>query len=220
MFIEGNIGAGKSTLIHFFDKFEDIEVFSEPVKQWQNMNGHNVLQMFYENPQTNGFAFQMYVFLTMMKEHLKPITKQIKVMEGSVFNTWHCFTTKLAENKFIDNMSKEELNQWFNFLTNQYKIEPNYVIYLRTSPSTIIERINQRGRQEEKSITIEYLNDLHELHEKWIASINPKTQKTIIIDGNQSKEEIEKDALKCISLIKTRGEVFKDGENVGSITIM
>ena len=56
--LEGNIGSGKSTFINILDiNTQDIEsalpninntrVIEEPVDMWQNMNGSNVLESFY-----------------------------------------------------------------------------------------------------------------------------------------------------------------------------
>ena len=49
--VEGNIGCGKTTFLDYFSKFSDrVEVLTEPVDRWRNVNGHNLLQLMYENP--------------------------------------------------------------------------------------------------------------------------------------------------------------------------
>ena len=48
--IEGNIGAGKSTMLKFFNKYSDVELIPEPVAQWCDVNGHNLLGKLYEDP--------------------------------------------------------------------------------------------------------------------------------------------------------------------------
>ena len=62
--IEGNIGSGKSTMLNYFDKFTDVELLAEPVKQWTDLKGHNLLHKLYEDPQRWSFQFQSYVQLT------------------------------------------------------------------------------------------------------------------------------------------------------------
>ena len=37
--IEGNIGSGKSTMLKYFEKFEDVELVPEPVAEWCNVGG-------------------------------------------------------------------------------------------------------------------------------------------------------------------------------------
>ena len=48
--IEGNIGAGKSTMLKFFNNYSDIELIPEPVAEWCNVSGHNLLSKLYEDP--------------------------------------------------------------------------------------------------------------------------------------------------------------------------
>ena len=49
--VEGNIGSGKSTFLEHFKKFSDcVDIIDEPVEEWRNIKGHNLLQMMYEDP--------------------------------------------------------------------------------------------------------------------------------------------------------------------------
>ena len=51
MCVEGNIGCGKTTFLEHFSQFEkQVEVLTEPVDRWRNVNGHNLLQLMYEDP--------------------------------------------------------------------------------------------------------------------------------------------------------------------------
>ena len=56
--IEGNIGAGKSTLINYFKQFEEVQVHAEPLDKWQNVNGENLLAKLYEDPKR--WTFQVW----------------------------------------------------------------------------------------------------------------------------------------------------------------
>lgn len=79
--IEGNIGSGKSTFVKYLSKFSEFQVFEEPVKEWQNFNGINLLKESYENPGKCGFTFQSYTMLTMLKIHMEEQNSRIKFME-------------------------------------------------------------------------------------------------------------------------------------------
>ena len=49
--VEGNIGCGKTTFLDHFSKHsERVEVLTEPVERWRDVNGHNLLQLMYEDP--------------------------------------------------------------------------------------------------------------------------------------------------------------------------
>lgn len=41
--VEGNIGCGKTTLLNYFTKFDDVRVLTEPIEMWRNCRGHNLL---------------------------------------------------------------------------------------------------------------------------------------------------------------------------------
>lgn len=43
VFIEGNIGAGKTTFLNHFKKYEDVCLHTEPVEKWRNVLGINLL---------------------------------------------------------------------------------------------------------------------------------------------------------------------------------
>jgi len=53
--IEGNLGAGKSTLLSYLD----VSVIEEPVDEWTNTAGSNVLQRYYTDPKRWAFTFQL-----------------------------------------------------------------------------------------------------------------------------------------------------------------
>ena len=43
--IEGNIGSGKTTIIHHLQRlYKDVLLVEEPVKEWQNLEGENLLK--------------------------------------------------------------------------------------------------------------------------------------------------------------------------------
>lgn len=43
VFIEGNIGAGKTTFLNHFKKYDDVCLYTEPVEKWRNVQGFNLL---------------------------------------------------------------------------------------------------------------------------------------------------------------------------------
>ena len=64
-------------------------------------------------------------------------------------------------------------------MVSQYCDEPDAIIYLRTPAEVCLQRIHDRGREEERAIPIEYLYQLEQLHDKWLLD-NPKA---IVLDG-------------------------------------
>ena len=60
--VEGNIGCGKTTFLDHFSKHsERVEVLTEPVERWRDVNGHNLLQLMYEDPSRYIFIFVFFI---------------------------------------------------------------------------------------------------------------------------------------------------------------
>ena len=69
--IEGNIGAGKSSIIaKMKEKYSDrvdVVFVQEPVDIWEGIcdeHGTKMLNLFYQNPKEHAFAFQQMAYIT------------------------------------------------------------------------------------------------------------------------------------------------------------
>ena len=61
-----------------------LQVCTEPVEKWRNLQGHNLLQKMYQDPKRWSFELQSYIQLTMVQEHMKPCDVPVKMMERSL----------------------------------------------------------------------------------------------------------------------------------------
>lgn len=187
--VEGNIGSGKSTLLDSMENEKDIEVFLEPVDKWCNLRGTNLLNLMYENPEQWTVPFQSYAFLTMMQNHGATTQKKIKIMERSIYSIKNCFLEVLKnKNKELHPVIFEIFDEWFRYAEQSSKLKVDLIIYLRTSPEISLKRISERGRNEEGQVTLEYLQQLHELHECWLLE-DPKFR-VLVLDGNKNQHQI------------------------------
>lgn len=55
-----------------------------------------------------------------------------------------------------------------NFDENILNHSQFFLVYLRTTPEVVYERMKMRGRSEESSVSLDYLKQLHDLHENWL----------------------------------------------------
>ena len=60
------------------------------------------------------------------------------------------------------------LTKWFDWIIANEPVGLDLIVYLKTRPETVHERIRRRCRREESAIPIDYLRNLHELHEDWL----------------------------------------------------
>jgi deoxynucleoside kinase len=205
--VEGNIGAGKSTLIEYFNSFSGIETYREPIEWWRNVNGNNLLELMYSNIHQWLKVFQTYVQLTRLKVQTSKPTRPdttVQIFERSVQNNRFCFVELAHKSGFLSDPDYAVLDQWYQWIHNNInisldligewwwiRIEFYYVVvYLRSSPDVVYERIKARGRPEEKGISLDYLKDLHQSHEEWLIRSSTNTIPVLVMDANQTLEEV------------------------------
>ncbi|KAG1659871.1 Deoxynucleoside kinase [Nymphon striatum] len=139
-----------------FSSVPGVEVFKEPVDEWRNFNGDNLLALMYEDPNKWSLAFQTYVQLTMVKIHTKKQNPNlpIKLMERSIFSARYCFVENLFRSGKLSKVEYNVICEYFNWLTQNIPMKPDLIVYLQTDPSILHDRILQRSRKEESKIQL------------------------------------------------------------------
>lgn len=193
--IEGNIGAGKSTLLKLLnDRYGDrIETMQEPVESWRNYiiaeTGEriNILDMFYSNPKKYAYLFQTIVFKTFTENLLSKFygsDKCIFIIERSLSSALKVFCEMLYESDNLTNIEFDCLRDLRRLINTQI-IMPLCVtrkyIYLRVTPEICMSRIQNRNRPEEATMTMDYLEKIHEKHEVWLS----EESNVHVIDGDE-----------------------------------
>ncbi|XP_072013539.1 thymidine kinase 2, mitochondrial-like isoform X2 [Amphiura filiformis] len=166
--VEGNIGSGKSTLLKYFNAQDGVQVVMEPVQKWRDNKGCNMLDLTYRDPSRWSFTFQSFAQLTMLEQHRIPHTAPIKMMERSIFSAKYCFVENLYRSKKMNSSEYMVLTEWFDWIVNTQDLQLDQIVYLRTTPEMCQKRIKNRCRSEEQGIPMQYLQELHELHEDWL----------------------------------------------------
>lgn len=160
--IAGNIGVGKSTLVKMLSAEMKWEPFYEPVAE------NPYLADFYRNMSAWAFHSQVFFLTHRLRAHFQLAQHSNSVVQDrSVYEDAEIF----AENLFRQGNMIERDYQTYRELyetTAQFLPPPDLVIYLRASVPTLMHRINSRGRDYERTITAEYLQNLNDLYESWI----------------------------------------------------
>jgi len=182
--VEGNISVGKTTFLRRIAAECEalqgmVDVVPEPIEKWQNVVGRtkageptsfNLLDEFYRAPERYAYTFQNWVFFTrfLQEQESREDATPLRIMERSVFSDRQVFVNSIHESNWMNDMEMTVYDQWFDHVVeSNAQLVPNGFIYLRAEPNTCHTRLNGRGRNEESSVSLDYLSSLHEKHETW-----------------------------------------------------
>lgn len=173
--IEGNIGAGKTTLAHLLSKRLNARLVLEEFDE------NPFLPKFYENPKQYAFPLELFFMAERFKQ-LKDMLRT-KDMFQSVTVSDYLFTKCLLFAKV--NLPEEEfrLYQKLFDIMHQQIIFPDVVIYLHASVNKLQKNIKKRNRTYEQNISDEYLFNIQETYTGYIKQHNIKT---IFVDASNA----------------------------------
>jgi len=189
--IEGNIGAGKTTLAHLLAKHFNARLILEQFAE------NPFLSKFYENPQQFAFPLELFFMAERYKQQKELV--HTKDMFQSITVSDYLFTKCLLFAKV--NLPDEEflLYQKLFDIIYQQLVQPDIVIYLHAPVSKLQKNIKKRNRAYEQSIKDQYLFEIQEAYTNYIKQHNIKT---IFVDsanadflGNQKHFKVILDAL-------------------------
>lgn len=165
--IEGNIGAGKTTLAHLLSKHLDARLILEEFAE------NPFLPKFYESPKQYAFPLELF-FMAERYKQLKDLL-QTKDMFQNVTVSDYLFTKCLLFAKV--NLPDEEfrLYQKLFDIINPQIVQPDILIYLHTPVSKLQENIKKRNRKYEQQIPNDYLFSLQETYTQFIKQHHIKT---------------------------------------------
>ncbi len=173
--IEGNIGAGKTTLAHLLSKHFNARLILEEFAD------NPFLPKFYENKQQYAFPLELF-FMAERYKQLKDLL-QTKDMFQKITISDYLFTKCLLFAKV--NLPEQEflLYQKLFDIINPQLIKPDLLIYLHAPISRLKENIKKRNRSYEQSIESAYLFSLQETYTQYIKQHNIKT---LFIDASSA----------------------------------
>ena len=180
--LEGNIGAGKTTMMKIIGQyFTSVEFVEEPVSQWQNLGGMNLLDAFYSDPKRWGFSFEFYSMLSKIKALLNAANsdKPVIVIERSILSN-RVFMDLSHELGKLEEIEYSMLMNTYHFYLQHVYPQLSGIIYLDTPVDECIKRITKRNRGEECTIERSYLQCIKE---KMDQLCNSSTMNVIRIDG-------------------------------------
>jgi deoxyadenosine/deoxycytidine kinase len=189
--IEGNIGAGKTTLSHLLSRHYNARLVLEEFAD------NPFLPKFYENPKLYAFPLELF-FMAERYKQLKDLIQQKDLFQHVTISDY-LFTKCLLFAKV--NLPEDEfrLYQRLFEIIHQQLVQPDLLIYLHTPVSRLQQNIKKRNRSYEQNIPDEYLFNIQETYTHYIKQHNIKT---LFIDasnadflGNEKHLKVVIDAL-------------------------
>jgi deoxyguanosine kinase len=173
--IEGNIGAGKTTLAHLLSKRLNARLILEEFAD------NPFLPKFYENQRQYAFPLELF-FMAERYKQLKDLLRTKDLFQHVTVSDY-LFTKCLLFAKV--NLAEEEflLYQKLFDIINPQLVQPDMLIYLHAPVSKLQDNIRKRNRSYEQGIAPEYLFSLQETYTQYIRQHNIKT---LFIDASSA----------------------------------
>ena len=168
--IEGNIGAGKTTLCNRLSAQYGCALVLE------QFTDNPFLPPFYEQPERYAFPVELFFMTERHKQLLEHFSRPEFFVPFTVADYFFVKTLLFAKN----NLSEEEFRLFqrlFNVLNSTFP-KPDLLIYLHRPVEVLLKQIKKRGRDFEQSISGEYLE---EIQTAYLAYLRQETGTPVVI---------------------------------------
>jgi len=165
--IEGNIGAGKTTLAHILSEHFKARLVLEEFAD------NPFLPKFYENPKQYALPLELFFMAERFKQQKELILQ--KDLFQSITISDYLFTKCLLFAKV--NLPEDEFRLYqrlFDIMFQQL-LQPDILIYLHSPVSQLQKNIKKRNRPYEQNIPDDYLFNIQETYTHYLKQHNIKT---------------------------------------------
>ena len=165
--IEGNIGAGKTTLAQLLAKKLNARLILEEFAD------NPFLAKFYENPSQYAFPVELFFMAERYKQQKELVNQQDLFQTITISD--YLFTKCLLFAKV--NLPDDEFRLYQRLLEiiHQQLTQPDLLIYLHSPVNKLQENIRKRNRPYEQKIPNDYLYNIQETYTHYIRQHNMKT---------------------------------------------
>ncbi len=173
--IEGNIGAGKTTLANMIAEDFNARIVLE------RFADNPFLSKFYEDKDRYAFQTEM-TFLIDRYQQLSDDLAQFDMFKNFIVSDYYIFKSLIFSQITLQ---QEEYSLYRKVFDIMYKeiTKPDLYVYLYQNTDRLLENIKKRGRDYEQNIASGYLEKIHKGYASFMNTEN--NLKTIIIDVSE-----------------------------------
>jgi deoxyadenosine/deoxycytidine kinase len=150
--IEGNIGAGKTTLAQMISKKYQAKLVLEQFAD------NPFLPKFYENQQQYSFPLEM-AFLAERYNQLNRELSHFDLFSSFTVSDYYFMKSLIFAQNTLQPDEYNLYRQFFNIIYDRMP-KPDLYVYLHKNPELLLKNIAQRGRSYEINITQDYLEKI------------------------------------------------------------
>ena len=170
--IEGNIGAGKTTLTNMIAEDFNAKIILE------RFADNPFLPKFYEDKDRYAFPLEMS-FLADRYQQLSDDLAQFDLFKNFIVSDYYIFKSLIFAQVTLQKDEYFLYRKMFDIMYNEIS-KPDLYIYLYQETPRLLENIKKRGRDYEQNIAPEYLDKIHKGYASFIKT--EKNLNTLIID--------------------------------------
>lgn len=177
--IEGPIGIGKTSLAKKLSSHLKFHLLKEIVEE------NPFLEKFYDRIDEWSFQTEMF-FLCNRYKQLEDISIHYLNKNNAVVADYHIAKNMIFAKRTLPKDKLNKYEQIYDILTKDIP-KPNMLIYIHADLSTILKRINERGRVFEQDISPDYLSQLSTDYDNYMNEFERKYPHIPLlrIDGEQ-----------------------------------
>lgn len=154
--VEGNIGAGKTTLCQMLAQDYNCRLVLEQFAD------NPFLPFFYENQERYAFSVELFFMTERHKQLQENITQQNLFQDFIVADYFFLKTLLFARNNLADEEYRL-FQRLFHILNANFR-KPDLIVFLHRSVDNLLENIRHRGRAYEQDIQPEYLKTIQDTY--------------------------------------------------------
>lgn len=158
--VSGIIGAGKTRFATEMSKILRCDLSLEPVED------NPYLASFYEDMEKYAFPMQIYLLSERFRQHQRSLWNPISVVQDRTIYEDIIFARMLQSTGMISQLDFGTYASLFSDMCNFLR-RPDVVVFLSVKPKTALERVKQRARRMEGSMSEKYMEDLWEEYGYW-----------------------------------------------------